>query len=205
MASLLVHDFVEGSQSYPVIRRLEMLRVCTDREELTPDSGSSGKQWPQTWSDLPLSESQRLFYNMSLCGRCSELVYAFADLVNGMSGKVSPMYRHRVLAGMFICVGFVTHDYRRLALTKNFGQTYWQHSTQVHNGARNHFWVEFPKPGARPDDQGNRIILDLTAAQYDMRAPRSNVQVVHGQDRRYRKCYELPCTCAPIALLELGE
>eukprot|EP00415_Alexandrium_ostenfeldii_P000931 UN0931 len=138
---------------------------------------------------------------MSLCGRCSELVYAFTDLVNGMSERSHPAFRGSELPGIFICVGFVTHEYRRLALTQDFGQNYWQHSKQVHNGARNHFWLEFPQPGAEPGDQGHRMILDLSAAQFDMRTPRSLALVIRGQDPRYRKCYELPCTTAPLHFL----
>ena len=201
LASMVLQDFVEGPRSYPVIRKLSKFKKDNGSEELHPAKASEKRLLPTTWCDLELSQSERLFYKMSLSGRCSELTYTFVDLINGMAETQLPTFRGKGLAGMFLCVGFVTHPYRRMHLMSDFGEVYWQHSRQVHNGARNHLWMEFPVPGASPHDQRKRMILDLAGAQFDMHTPGKRFVLVKGQDKRYQKCYEIPCTVAPLHFL----
>mmetsp|Transcript_12722 Transcript_12722/g.33761 ORF Transcript_12722/g.33761 Transcript_12722/m.33761 type:complete len:250 (+) Transcript_12722:3-752(+) len=138
---------------------------------------------------------------MSLCGCCSEIHYMLVDLLNAIGETTLPTFRNQPIAEMFICVGFVTHDYKRLTLQNDFGARYWQHSTKVHNGARNHMWLEFPKPGADPSDQTQRVMLDLTAPQFDILMPRGIVAIIEGGDSRYTKCYELTAAYAPVHFL----
>ena len=201
LAELVMWDFVEGKEAYPVFRKLARAVADGDSERLFPGPSSGRRELPATWSDLEPSESHRLFYKMALCGRCSELVYTFAECANMIADVRTLTFKDAQLAGMFICVGFVTHAYRRLKLEGDFGANYWQFSTKVHNQAKNHAWLEFPLPGASPHDQSKRMILDLAAQQYDMRMPTGNVQIIPGQDERYRKSYELPFTSAPIHFL----
>ena len=201
LANIVLQEFVEGAAAYPVCRRLGSLKVTPTSQELRPVATRAGRYFPDSWCDLEIGESERLFYKMSLCSRCSELTYTFADVVNHLANAGTPVFRGSEIAGMFICVGFVVHAYRRVHLVEDFGQVYWQHSRQVHNGSRNHAWLEFPLPGAPPSDQKARVILDLSAAQFDMCSPMKRFGLVRGQDQRYRKCYELPCTAAPLHFL----
>ncbi|CAE7425513.1 unnamed protein product [Symbiodinium sp. CCMP2592] len=201
LASMVLQEFVEGPDAYPVVRRLGKLKVTKKAEELDPQTLPRDRLYPRTWCDLELGESERLFYKMSLCSRCSEVNYIFADVLNQMAGQCTPVFQGADIAGMFLCVGFVVHAYRRLHIKQNFGQVYWQHSQRVHNESRNHVWLEIPLPGASPGDQNARLILDLTAAQFDMCSPRKRFGMVRGQDRRYKKCYELPCTMVPLHFL----
>ncbi|CAE8643258.1 unnamed protein product, partial [Polarella glacialis] len=129
---------------------------------------------------------------MSLCTRCSEIVYAYAELVNALGSAGLARYRGQKIAGMMLCVGFVTHEYRELCLDNDFGNVFWQHSPKIHNNSRNHVWLEFPTPGASPHDQSRRQIVDLSACQFDIPMPNGQVIVIPGQDKRYTKCYEIP-------------
>ncbi|CAK9080633.1 unnamed protein product [Durusdinium trenchii] len=75
-----------------------------------------------------------------------------------------PVFRGQKVRTMKLCVGFVTHKYRKLTLEEDFGMNYWQHSREVHCGARNHVWLEFSCWGANRAD----FVLDLTGIQFDM-------------------------------------
>ena len=89
---MVLQDFVEGPRSYPVIRKLSKFKMDNGTEELYPANGSEKRLLPTTWCDLELSQSERLFYKMSLSGRCSELTYTFVDLINGMAEKQLPTF-----------------------------------------------------------------------------------------------------------------
>ena len=90
LAGMVLQDFVEGPRSYPVIRKLSKFKMDNGTEELYPANGSETRLLPTTWCDLELSQSERLFYKMSLSGRCAELTYTFVDLINGMAEKQLP-------------------------------------------------------------------------------------------------------------------
>ena len=198
LATIVLQELVEGRSAYPVVRRLGRMEATQMAEKLYPVGPRSARLLPHTWSDLEIGESERIFYKMSLCSRCNEVTYMFTDIINQLADVRAPVFRGSEIADMFLCVGFAVHAYRRLHIGEDFGQTYWQHSQKVHNGSRNHIWLEFPLPGALPSDQSARLILDLSAAQFDICSPGKHFGLVRGQDPRYKKCYELPCTMVPL-------
>lgn len=202
LATMVVQELLEGHSAYPVVRRLGRMKATQMAEELYPVGSRSARLLPHTWSDLEIGESERIFYKMSLCSRCNQVNYMFTDIINQLADVRAPVFRGSEIAGMFLCVGFVVHAYRQLHIGEDFGQAYWQHSQKVHNGSRNHIWLEFPLPGAPPSDESARLILDLSAAQFDMCSPGKRFGLVRGQDPRYKKCYELPSTMVPLHFLK---
>jgi len=210
LASSVVRGFVEGPGSYPVVRRLASFRRAPGEEVLTPEGGQAHPHLtPRNWAacDLDRSAAHRLFYKMALGGHCSELCYLYLEVLNALAAERLPVFEGRRVRGAWLCVGFVTHDYRKLTLEADFGQNYWQHSTGLHCGARNHFWIEFPLPGTDPNDWTEHVILDLSAIQFDMPGLRENayVHVTRAPDERYRKCYAIPSTSIPIHFINWGE
>lgn len=197
LAAFLVHDFVEGLGAYPVIRRLARVQSDGKSEELFPEQAksSSKSHTAASWSDLG---GARLFYKMSLSIRCSEMVFLFAEIANRLEQTHSMAFQNSIFSKMWICCGFVTHDYQRLHLRGDFGQNHWQHSKLVHNQSRNHFWIEFPRGDADANDQQSRVLLDLAGAQFDIRTPGKSFAVSSGTDSRYRKVFEIPLSGAPV-------
>ena len=213
LASFLVRDFVEGPGCYPVLNMLERVKYSHDSEEIFPAStGKASVKKPHTaatWSDLPKAESERLFYKLSLSIRCSELVFYFAEMVMRLGenprfqgtrcGGSSRNVGEEIFPNMFICVGYVKHQYRKLRVVGDFGQNHWQHSTLVHNKSRNHTWIEFIRSAEEDHgDPRNRVIIDLAAAQFDARTPGKSFLVTSGLDARYHKCYETPLQAMPV-------
>jgi len=200
LAAFIVNDFVEGPGRYHVRRRLAKVRIGDGFEELFPETTGPEESYSlAAWSHLPEADATRLFYKMSVSMRCTELSFYFAEIANRMAhARRNPQFRGSVIPKMFFCCGFVRHDYRSLRLHADFGNNNWQHSHVVNNQSRNHFWIEFPQDGAPAADHKNRIILDLAAAQFDMRIPGKSFLVSTGSDSRYHKCFEVPISCAPV-------
>ena len=122
LATMVLQELVEGRSAYPVVRRLGRMKATHMTEELYPVGSRSARLLPHTWSDLEIGESQRIFYKMSLCSRCNQVNYMFADIVNQLADVRTPVFRGSEIAGMFLCIGFVVHAYRRLHIGEDFGR-----------------------------------------------------------------------------------
>ena len=164
----LAHDivlrFVE-KDGYPVIRELKSVEQSGDAELLLVPGPARGGLGPHNWAPLQSpDEAHRLFYKLALGGHCSEVTYLYLELFNAVKSGFTHrlVFRGQEVQDMKLCVGFVTHEYRKLTLAGDFGKNYWQHSQEVHCGARNHVWLEF-STGENGD-----FVLDLTGIQFDM-------------------------------------
>lgn len=166
LAQDTVLRFVERD-GYPVIRELKFVEQSEDEELLVPGPPHRNlKLGPHNWAPRHSpDEAHRLFYKLALGGHCSEVSYLCLELFNAVKSGVRHrlVFRGQKIQDMKLCVGFVTHKYRKLTLAEDFGENYWQHSREVHCGARNHVWLEFSTFGENGD-----FVLDLTGIQFDM-------------------------------------
>ena len=127
--------------------------------------------------------------------------YLCLELFNAVKSGVRHrlVFRGQKIQDMKLCVGFVTHKYRKLTLAEDFGENYWQHSREVHCGARNHVWLEFSTFGENGD-----FVLDLTGIQFDMTVPGYEVHVCQASDpkyKNYKKCYDISSKQMPVHFL----
>ena len=181
LADDTVRTFVEEI-GYPVMRGLISVMQTEDEEILTPGPfcpPSINTLGPHNWAPfeglVSPDEAHRLFYKLNLGGHCSEVSYLYLALFNAVKDGVRqrPVFRGQEIKDMKLCIGFVTHKYRKLTLEKDFGLNYWQHSREVHCGARNHVWLEFSLVGTAGD-----FVLDLTGIQFDMTGPK-DMKYIH--------------------------
>lgn len=208
----LAHDtvlrFVE-KDGYPVIRELTFVEQSEDEELLVPGiPGPPDRSLgPHNWAPLQSpDEAHRLFYKLALGGHCSEVSYLYLELFNSVKrqGTHRLVFRGQKIRDMKLCVGFVAHKYRKLRLAGDFGMNYWQHSQEVHCGARNHVWLEFSTFG-----NNGGFVLDLTGIQFDMTGSK-DVKYVHvcqasdPEYKNYEKCYDISSKQMPIHFLHWG-
>ena len=196
--------FVE-KDGYPVIRELKFVEQSEDEELLVPGPPHGNlKLGPHNWAPRQSpDEAHRLFYKLALGGHCSEVSYLYLLLFNAVKSGVRHrlVFRGQKIQDMKLCVGFVTHKYRKLTLAEDFGMNYWQHSREVHCGARNHVWLEFSTFGENGD-----FVLDLTGIQFDMTGSKDMkyIHVCQASDpkyKNYQKCYDISSKRMPVHFL----
>lgn len=186
----VLREFVFGEDAYPVKNSLDQIQSSGDLDVLVP-----GRACRRDVVWLP--EHERFYSKMFVSGRCSELVFTLAELLNGLP-VACLLFRGQSVESVELCTGFVTHGYRRLSLKGNFGKNSWQHSTGVNNHARNHIWMQiFLKEGKET------VAIDPTGLQFDLCSTSGPLffNVTPLPDPCYEPCYTIPLRQAPIAFV----